>query len=279
MVRLAGGPRAEVDGSMSTADAIRTRQDGDVLHVVIDRAEKRNALDRAMLARLAEIMGGVASERGVRAVILSGDGPVFSAGVDLAMLAGDVAGEEARPFRAEVGGMQAALTAIERLEKPVVAALHGHVLGLALELALACDVRIAGRDARLGLPEVRLGLVPDVGGTTRLVRIVGPARAKELILTGRLIDAERAAAIGLVHDVVDPGQHVAAAVALAREMAEAAPLAVGLAKRLVDLVAESDRDSAMAIELLVQSVLKGTADAKEAATALRERRSPRFTGR
>lgn len=264
---------------MSTADTIRTRREDEILHVVIDRPAKRNALDRAMLARLAASLEDAATERAIRAVVLSGEGPVFSAGVDLGMLAADVAGDEPRPFRSRVAGMQAALTAIERLEKPVVAALHGHVLGLALELALACDARVAGRDARLALPEVRLGLVPDVGGTTRLVRAVGPVRAKELILTGRTIDAERAAAIGLVNEVVDAGAHLAAARALAREMAAGAPLAVGLAKRLVDLVTEADKQSAMEIELLVQSVLKATADAGEGAAALRERRPPRFEGR
>lgn len=264
---------------MQTADAIRTRREDEILHVVIDRPEKRNALDRAMLARLADVLDEASAERGVRAVVLAGAGPVFSAGVDLGMLAGDVAGEEARPFRRRVAGMQAALSAIERLEKPVIAALHGHVLGLALELALACDARIAGRDARLGLPEVRLGLVPDVGGTTRLVRTVGPARAKELILTGRLLDADAAAAIGLVNAVVDAGAHVAGALALAREMAANAPLAVGLAKRLVDLVTEADKQSALEIEVLVQSVLTATADAREGAAALRERRPPRFEGR
>lgn len=265
---------------MSTADTIRRSRPADgVLHVTIDRPEKRNAIDRAMLARLAEVMQEAGADPAVRAVVLSGTGPVFSAGVDLAMLAGDVGGDEATPFRARVAGMQAALTAIERLEKPVIAALHGHAVGLALELALACDARVAAADARLGLPEVRLGLVPDVGGTTRLVRVVGAARAKELILTGRLVDAERALAIGLVNEVVAPGEHVPGAMALAREMAAGAPLAVGLAKRLVDLVAESDKQSAMEIEVIVQSVLKSTADVREGAAAMRERRPPRFAGR
>jgi len=264
---------------MRTDETIRTHQDDSVLHVVIDRPEKRNALDRAMLARLAEVVAGAAADRTVRALVLSGNGPVFSAGVDLGMLAGDVSGGETTPFRARIAGMQGALTAFERIEKPVVAALHGHVLGLALELALACDARIAGEGTRLGLPEVHLGLVPDVGGTTRLVRTVGAPRAKELILTGRLVDAAYAASIGLVGEVVPTGEHVDRAVALAREMSTGAPLAVGLAKRLVDLVAEADKQSAMEVEVIVQSVLAATADAREAAAAKRERRAPKFEGR
>jgi enoyl-CoA hydratase/carnithine racemase len=141
---------------MSTADAIRTRRENEVLHVVVDRPEKRNALDRVMLQRFEEVLAEAAGDRTVRAVVLSGEGPVFSAGVDLGMLTGDVAGEERQPFRHRVASMQATMTAVERLEKPVIAALHGHVVGLALELALACDARVATRDARLGLPEVRV---------------------------------------------------------------------------------------------------------------------------
>ena len=264
---------------MSAAETVRTDRDGAILRVTLDRSEKRNALDRAMLQRLGEILEDAAADRDVRALVLAGEGPAFSAGVDLGMLAGDVGGEESRPFRRTVAGMQAALTLVERIEKPVVVALHGHVLGLALELALACDIRIAARDTRLGLPEVKLGLVPDVGGTTRLTRVVGPARAKELILTGRMIDADQAAAIGLVNEVVELGTHVERALGVAREIAANAPQAVGLGKRLVDLATEMDKHTSLDVEVLVQSVLKNTEDAVEGPAALRERRPPNFRGR
>jgi enoyl-CoA hydratase/carnithine racemase len=258
---------------------IVTRREDAVLFVGFDRPEKRNALTRAMLAALSEALDEVDGDPEVRAVVLYGEGPVFSAGVDFAMLQGDVAGTDRRPFRTTVGGMQAVLSRIERLEKPVVAALHRYVPGLALEVALACDLRIATRDCELGLPEVRLGLVPDVGGTTRLVRTVGYARAKELIMTGRMIPAEQALAIGLVHEVVPPGEHLDAAVRVARELAANAPLAVGLAKRLVDLGYDADKHTFLEMELLVQSVLKRTEDAREGAAAALERRPPRFRGR
>jgi enoyl-CoA hydratase/carnithine racemase len=223
----------------------------------------------------------VAAERmrDVRAVVLYGEGPVFSAGVDFAMLAADLGGEAPVPFRSAVGGMQAALSRLESLEVPVIAALHRYVPGLALELALACDFRVATADCELGLPEVRVGLVPDVGGTTRLVRTVGYPRAKELILTGRMVRAADALAIGLVHQVVPAGEHVAAAAALGRELAANAPLAVGLAKRLIDLGAGVEKETFLQMELLAQSVLLKTADAREGAEALAERRPPRFTGR
>ena len=258
---------------------VRSRRDGSLLYVGLDRPEKRNAIHRELLMALVEAIAAAEREPEVRAVIVYGEGPVFSAGVDFGMLAGDVQGERALPFRSMVGDMQAALSRIETVEKPVIGALHRYVSGLGLELALAFDLRIATADSELGLPEVRVGLVPDVGGTTRLVRTVGYAKAKELILTGRMIRAEDALAIGLVNQVVPPGEHLAAAARLAEEIARNAPLAVGLAKRLVDLGADVDKHTFLAMELLAQSVLLRTEDAREGARALAERRPPRFTGR
>jgi enoyl-CoA hydratase/carnithine racemase len=258
---------------------ITTRRDDALLWVGVNRPEKRNALHRELLLALVEAIVAAERDRDVRAVVVYGEGPVFSAGVDFGMLAGDVAGETAAPFRSVVGSMQAALSRLEALEKPVIGALHRYVPGLGLELALAFDLRIATADCQLGLPEVRLGLVPDVGGTTRLVRTVGYARAKELILTGRMIGAEEARAIGLVHEVVPPGTHLEAAARVAREIAANAPLAVGLAKRLIDLGSGVDAHTFLQMELLAQSILVRSEDAREGARAVAERRPPRFTGR
>jgi len=258
---------------------VARRREGPLAYVGLVRPEKRNAIHRELLLELVDAVVAAETEADVRAVILYGEGPVFSAGVDFAMLAGDVAGEQRVPFRRSVGDMQAALGRLESLEKPVIAAIHRFAAGLALELALACDLRIATSDCELGLPEVRLGLVPDVGGTTRLVRTVGHPRAKELILTGRMIRAEEALAIGLVHQVVAPGEHLAAAARVGGEIAANAPLAVGLAKRLVDLGHDVDAHTFQAMELLVQSVLLRTEDAREGGRAVAERRPPRFTGR
>lgn len=258
---------------------VTTRRDDSLLYVGINRPEKRNALHRELLLELVEAIAAAEKERDVRAVIVYGEGPVFSAGVDFGMLAGDVQGEHALPFRTLIGDMQAALSRLEAIEKPVIGALHRYVPGLALELALAFDLRVATADCELGLPEVRVGLVPDVGGTTRLVRTVGYAKAKELVMTGRMIRADEALAIGLVNQVVPPGEHLAAAAALAREIAANAPLAVGLAKRIIDLGSALDKQSFLQVELLAQSVLLRTEDAREGARALAERRPPRFTGR
>ena len=258
---------------------VTSRREGSLLYVGLARPEKRNAIHRELLLGLVDAIAAAEREPDVRAVIVYGEGPVFSAGVDFGMLAGDVQGEAPAPFRTLVGDMQAALSRIEAIEKPVIGALHRYVPGLGLELALAFDLRVATADCELGLPEVRVGLVPDVGGTTRLVRTVGYAKAKELILTGRMIAAAEALRIGLVNDVVPDGTHLDAARRLGEEIAQNAPLAVGLAKRLVDLGAATDKHTFQAMELLAQSVLLPTEDAREGARALAERRAPRFSGR
>jgi enoyl-CoA hydratase/carnithine racemase len=264
---------------MDTSSLLVTRRDGELLWIGINRPEKRNALHRDLLVALADTAAAAEGDRDIRAIVVYGEGPVFSAGVDFSSLAADVSGAVREPFRAHVAGMQTAISRLEAIEKPIVGALHRYVPGLGLELALAFDCRVASADCELGLPEVKLGLVPDVGGTTRLVRTIGYARAKELILTGRMIPAADALAIGLVNRVVPVGEHCAAAAALAREMAANAPLAVGLAKRLIDLSSAVDKHTSLAIEVLTQSVLKGTADAAEGTRAAAERRPPRFTGR
>jgi enoyl-CoA hydratase/carnithine racemase len=261
------------------SDGVTTRREGPVCFVALDRPAKRNAIDRDLLGRLVDALDMAAADAEVRAVVLHGEGRVFSAGVDFGMLRGDVGEGTPAGFRERVRGMQAALSRVETLEKPVIAAMHRYAAGLALELALACDLRVASDDCELGLPEVRLGLVPDVGGTTRLVRTIGQARAKELILTGRMIPAAQAHALGLVHEVVPTGTHLDAGRRLALEIAANAPLAVGVAKRLIDLGANADAHTFRELELWAQSLLKGTDDAREGARAAMERRPPRFTGR
>ncbi len=265
---------------MSTSPLVTSRTEGAVALVAFARPEKRNAISRDVLRALVDAMTAAERDRTVRAIVLYGEGRVFSAGVDFTMLAGDVEGGHDRvPFRSQIGDMQAMIGRLETIEKPVIAAMHRYVPGLALEIALACDFRIATQDCELGLPEVKLGLVPDVGGTTRLVRTIGRAKAKELILTGRMIPANEALQMGLLTEVAPDGTHVEAAVRLAEEIAQNAPLAVGLAKRLIDLGADTDAHTFQAMELLVQSVLLKTDDAAEGTRALAERRPPRFSGR
>ncbi|MDO8431231.1 MAG: enoyl-CoA hydratase/isomerase family protein [Candidatus Binatus sp.] len=268
------------------ADSIlKIRIEGELAYIGLNRPEKRNAINQAMLRAIPEALDEVDRPE-VRAIILYGEGQAFSAGIDFTSLANDTGakggaggGPDMPRFRRFVHESQASLNRLESIEKPVIGALHGFVGGLGLELALACDARIAAVGSRLGMPEVRIGLVPDVGGTTRLTRTVGYARSKELIMTARMIGAEDAERIGLVNRVVADGAHIAAAEELAREMARNAPMAVGLAKRIIDRGYGLDKMTFQELEVLAQSSLLMTEDFKEGASALAERRDPRFKGR
>jgi enoyl-CoA hydratase/carnithine racemase len=271
--------------SDATQNVIKVRIDGEIAYLMLNRPEKRNAINNDVLHALPKALEQVDRPE-IRAVIIAGEGAVFSAGIDFTSLAADTGaqggaggGPDLVRFRRFVHASQASLDAIERIEKPVIGALHGYVGGLGLELALACDARIAAVGTKLGMPETRVGLVPDVGGTTRLTRTVGYAKAKELIMTARLIDAEEAARIGMVNRVVAQGTHIAAAEELAREIARNAPLAVGMAKRIIDIGQSVDKATFMDLEALAQSSLFQTEDFREGAAALVQRRDPIFKGR
>ncbi|HYB89593.1 MAG TPA: enoyl-CoA hydratase/isomerase family protein [Candidatus Binataceae bacterium] len=266
-------------------DAVKVRIEGELAYIVLNRPEKRNAVNGAMLKGLADAAAEVDRPE-VRAVILYGEGQVFSAGIDFSSFSSDAGlgglgggGLSLAGLRRGIGESQATLNRLESMEKPVIGALHGYVGGLGLEIALACDARIAAAGTRLGMPEVRIGLIPDCGGTTRLTRTVGYARSKELIMTARMIDAVEAERIGLVNRVAAAGAHIAAAEELAREIARNAPLAVGLAKRLIDRGQGLDKMSFMELEALAQSSLLLTEDSREGGRALAERRDPKFKGR
>ena len=271
--------------SDATQNVINVRIDGEIAYIALNRPEKRNAINNDVLRAIPEALAQV-DRREIRAVIIYGEGAVFSAGIDFTSLASDTGaqggaggGPDLVRFRRFVHASQASLDALERIEKPVIGALHGYVGGLGLELALACDARIAAAGTRMGMPETRIGLVPDVGGTMRLTRTVGYARAKELIMTARMIDAEEAARIGLVNRVVAEGTQIAAAEELAREIARNAPIAVGLAKRIIDIGQSTDKSTFMDLESLAQSSLFQTEDFREGAAALVQRREPKFKGR
>jgi enoyl-CoA hydratase/carnithine racemase len=271
--------------SDATQNVIKVRIDGEIAYITLNRPEKRNAINNEMLHALPKALEEV-DRREVRAVIIYGEGAVFSAGIDFTSLANDTGsqggaggGPDLVRFRRFVHASQASLDALERIEKPVIGALHGYVGGLGLELALACDARIAAAGTRLGMPETRVGLVPDVGGTTRLTRTVGYAKAKELIMTARMIDADEAARIGLVNRVVAEGTQIAAAEELAHEIARNSPMAVGMAKRIIDIGQSVDKSTFMELEALAQSSLFQTEDFREGAAALVQRRDPKFKGR
>ena len=241
--------------------SLQLERDGALATLWLDRAAKRNALDGELVRALADALDQLAGEPDVRVVILRGRGPVFSSGIDHALLLEVFQASQRTPFLHLHHGLQDALHRIARLQKPVIAALHGAAVGMALELALAADIRIATAECVLGLPEIAFGLVPDVGGTTRLVRAVGEPRARELILSGRLVRAKTAAGWGLVHDVVADeaalGKH---ARTRAEQLAAHPAAALGLAKTLCQASADADSGTSFRLEGIVQQVLLGQPD-------------------
>jgi enoyl-CoA hydratase/carnithine racemase len=223
---------------------------GAVRHLVLNRPEKRNAMSQALLVELRDALSAAAERESVHCVVLRGEGPVFSAGVDLGELM-SFAGEPSvlRPFR---GVFLDCANLCEEMAKPVVCQIHGTCLGGALEVALGCDLRIASSDAKLALPEVKLGIIPDVGGSSRLPAVVGLGRAKELIMTGRTIDATEAQHIGLVNRVVEAGELEQATQALVDELLANSPIAVGRAKRVIDASARPALAQTLEMEVAVQ---------------------------
>jgi enoyl-CoA hydratase len=211
----------------------------------------------------------------VRVVIVSGSARSFSAGSDVKAFESHRGAAGRAHFERE----EAAMKRLAALPVPTIAAIEGDALGGGLELALCCDIRIASERARLGLPEVRLAVTPGAGGTQRLPRVVGPARAKEMILTGRILAAGEAEAIGLVNRVVPSGRALAVADDIATEIAERGPIAVREAKRLVDLASDVDLDAGLAAELAASERVFATDDMLEGARAFVEKRPPRYRGR
>jgi enoyl-CoA hydratase/carnithine racemase len=262
------------------SDLIITRQRDAIFEIALNRPDKRNAINLEMFRAFDAAVAQANRTPGLRAVFIRGEGDSFSAGIDVSSLLGlaDTYGPHwQQRMRSITDEFQGVLNRLERLELPTIALLHGHCLGLAFELALACDLRLAAAGTALGLPETRLGIIPDVGGTTRLTRLVGPARAKELIFTGRRFDAADAERWGIINYVTPRDELAARANELAAEIGQAAPLAVGMSKRVIDGLADIDRG--LALEGWAQSQLFATEDFLEGAQAMMSRRPPRFKGR
>lgn len=258
---------------------------GQILDVVLNRPEKRNALSHSVLTALDTAFDEVerhatSHPAGVRAVILRGEGPSFCAGIDLSGFE-EVAGVFGEQWRENLFSMtaryQQILGKIEASSLPVIALLHGVCIGFGLELALACDFRLAAEGTRLQLPETRLGIIPDVGGTTRLVRAIGQPRAKEYIMTGKPFDLADAERWGLVNRVVASEALAAAGDTLASELAQAAPLAVRFAKKVID--GTTDVQRGLTLEAWAQSVLMHSEDFSRGAMAALTKQTPDWTGK
>jgi enoyl-CoA hydratase len=255
---------------------ILVARDGHVATVTINRPETLNALNAAALDALRRALLDLRHDGAIRAVVVTGAGPkAFVAGADIRELAAlDPAGARALAERG-----QHVFDLVERLGKPVIAAVNGFALGGGCELALACTLRIAADTAKLGQPEINLGLIPGYGGTQRLARLVGRGRALELLLTGDPVDAQEAWRLGLVNRVVPAADVVPAAQALAARLASKAPHAV---RAILDAVArglDGSLAEGLAYEASLFGLVTATDDMKEGTRAFLEKRAPAFTGR
>jgi enoyl-CoA hydratase/carnithine racemase len=250
---------------------------GPVRHLVLNRPEKRNALNLELVEALGAALRDAADDGAVRCVVIRGAGPMFSSGMDTAAL-GAIAEDPdwGLGFRTDV---LAVWNLCEEMAKPTIAQIHGGCIGGAVELALACDLRVMASEAAIGIVETRVGLIPDVGGCSRLPAVVGVGRAKELIMTSKLIDGTEAERIGLVNRVAPADALDAATEQLAGELLACGPLAVGMAKGVIDAAARPALATTLDHEVAIQEICVRSEDFAEGLRALAERRPPDFTGR
>ena len=249
--------------------------DAGILLLGLDRPAAKNALGRQLMVEFRQALSDLRLDPAVRVVVLHSLVPgVFCAGVDLK--------ERAEMTQAEAGafvqGLRSAFTELEDLPIPVIVAMEGAAFGGGLELALAADLRVAGADAKLGLVETALAIIPGAGGTQRLPRLIGSARAKELIFTARRIGAAEAERIGLVGRLVPAGGALGAALGLAREILPNGPVALRLAKQAVNRGLELNLRSGLALEQACYAQVLPTQDRLEGLAAFREKRKPQYRG-
>ena len=244
--------------------------------ITLNRPEALNAFSKEVVEEILRALEDVKSDENVRVVVLTGAGEkAFSAGADIKAMVGMTA-LKAR----ELSLMGESLClALENLEKPVVAAINGYALGGGLEVAMACDLRIASENARMGQTEVNIGLIPGWGGTQRLTRLVGMTKAKELVFTGKMFDARTAEQLGIVNIVTSADKFKETVRQFALELASKPPVALKVAKALINKGANISLDSALALEREGFGVVASSEDLKEGVSAFTEKRKPVFKGK
>ncbi len=258
---------------MTELEGLRLERDEErgVATITLDVPGKFNRVSMAARGQLADLFEQLGSDEAVRAIVVTGAGTAFSAG-------GDIAGF----LRAEpetLSRLAWNVAAAERCPKPVIAKLRGYAFGVGLELALACDFRIAADDVELALPEVKLGMIPGSGGTQRLARLVGLGRAKDMIMRGRRIGAAEALSLGLVTEVVPADELDGAVDRLLAELTALSPLALSMAKRVLNHAYDGPLRLGLEVEGLAYGLLRSTHDFREGVEAFGEKRPPRFEGR
>jgi len=244
--------------------------------ITLNRPEALNAFSKEVVEEILLALEDVKIDENVRVVVLTGAGEkAFSAGADIKAMAGMT------PLKArELSLMGEKLClALENLEKPVIAAINGFALGGGLEVAMACDLRIASETARMGQTEINIGLIPGWGGTQRLTRLIGKTKSKELVFTGKMIDAKTAESLGIVNMVVPADKFRETARQFAIDLASKAPVALKVAKALINKGADISLDSALALEREGFGVVASTEDLKEGVSAFTEKRKPVFKGK
>lgn len=254
---------------------IYEKSDG-IATITLNRPEALNAFSKEVIEEILHALEDIRNDETIRVVVLTGAGEkAFSAGADIKGMIGMNA-LKAREL--SLMGERLCL-ALENLEKPVIAALNGYALGGGLEVAMSCDLRIASESARVGQTEINIGLIPGWGGTQRLTRLIGKTKAKELVFTGRMIDAKTAEQLGIMNMVVPPDKFKETVRQFALDLASKAPVAVRVAKALINKGADISLDSALALEREGFGVVASTEDLKEGVSAFTEKRKPIFKGK
>lgn len=258
-----------------SSELIQVEVSDGVAVVTISRPEKLNALNADVMKALDECVASLKDDAGTRCVVLTGAGEkAFVAGADI----GELAAKSSLQAEKVAADGQKIFLSIERLGKPVIAAINGFALGGGMELALACTFRTASKNAKLGLPEITLGIIPGYGGTQRLPRLVGRGQALEMILTGGMMDASEAHRIGLVNHVYEPEDLLEETLSIARKLAAQAPISTRFILEAVNRGTDLSLSDGCALEATLFGLIASSSDTKEGLTAFLEKRKAEFTG-
>lgn len=249
------------------------RPSNDIVVFRLNRPDVRNALNIEVRSRLADEVARHAADPAIRCLIITGSDKVFASGADINEMA------QNGPIEAMARNVQKYWRAISDCPKPLIAAIEGYALGGGFELALCADIIVAGEDAKLGLPEVKIGILPGGGGTQKLARLIGAKRAMLLLMTGRMFGAAEALAMGVISEMAPTGQALPRAIEIAREIAAVAPIAVQQIKEIVNAGLNAPLETALALERKALLLLFATRDQKEGMRAFLEKRKPKFEGK